>query len=167
MSQRVPIALREQVLARAGGRCAYCRSAEALLGVTFEVDHIVPQAAAGETTINNLCLSCPTCNRCKAARSTAPDPATGKMTPLFHPLLQSWQDHFAWSDTGAMLEGHVGRADAHWPCDDCCAAHEPARIGADAPLLGCAGAASACLAARQGVTLALPLLRVPPIYSSP
>ncbi len=57
MSQRVPIALREQVLARAGGRCAYCRSAEALLGVTFEVDHIVPQAAAGETTINNLCLS--------------------------------------------------------------------------------------------------------------
>ena len=68
MSRRIPASLREQALARAGGRCAYCQSAEVLLGVSFEVDHIIPQSAGGETSIDNLCLSCPTCNRHKAAR---------------------------------------------------------------------------------------------------
>jgi len=112
VSQRIPAALRRQVLANAGGRCAYCLSAETLLGVTFEVDHIVPQAAEGETTIDNLCLSCPTCNRCKAARQSASDPLSGEVTQLYHPHLQLWRDHFAWNDGGAILVGltPTGRA---------------------------------------------------------
>lgn len=33
------------------------------MGVTFEVDHIVPAAGGGKTRLSNLCLCCPTCNR--------------------------------------------------------------------------------------------------------
>lgn len=112
MSQHVPATLRVQILSAAKGRCAYCRNAETLLGVTFEVDHIVPQSAGGQTSIDNLCLSCPTCNRRKAARQAAPDPLSGETAQLFHPLRQSWRDHFAWSDDGAILVGltPTGRA---------------------------------------------------------
>jgi 5-methylcytosine-specific restriction endonuclease McrA len=112
VSQHVPAALREQVLSQAGGLCAYCRSAESLLGVTFEIDHIVPLSAGGGTTADNLCLSCPTCNRQKGFRQTAPDPASGEETPLFHPLAQTWDDHFTWSEDGATVIGltPVGRA---------------------------------------------------------
>jgi hypothetical protein len=105
VSLHVPAALLGQVRARAADRCAYCQSAEALLGVTFEIDHIVPQSAGGETSIDNLCLSCPTCNRHKAARKTALDPVSGESTPLYHPLLQSWNDHFVWSNDGAIVIG--------------------------------------------------------------
>jgi hypothetical protein len=93
------------VLNQAGGLCAYCCSAEALLGVTFEIDHIVPLSAGGGTTADNLCLSCPTCNRQKGVRQTALDPASGAETPLFHPLTQTWGDHFTWSDDGATVIG--------------------------------------------------------------
>lgn len=112
MSQHIPATLREQVLSQAGDLCAYCRSASALLGVTFEIDHIVPRSAGGRTTADNLCLSCPTCNRQKGIRQTAPDPASGKETPLFHPLAQTWDDHFAWSADSATVIGltPVGRA---------------------------------------------------------
>ena len=112
MSQRIPIGLRERVLAEAGGRCAYCLSADALLGMTFEVDHVIPQSTGGKTSADNLCLSCPSCNRYKAARQMALDPLSGEMTPLYHPVLQSWNDHFIWSDEGAILVGltPAGRA---------------------------------------------------------
>ncbi len=112
MSQHVPAALRDQVLNKAGGLCAYCRSAEALLGVTFEIDHIVPLSAKGGTTADNLCLSCPTCNRQKGFRKTEPDPASGEETPLFHPLAQTWDDHFTWSEDGVKVIGMTpaGRA---------------------------------------------------------
>jgi len=41
------------------------------MGVTFEIDHIIPLADGGKNQDQNLCLSCPTCNRYKAARTTA------------------------------------------------------------------------------------------------
>lgn len=105
MSQYIPATLREQVLSQAGGLCACCCRAEALLGVTFEIDHIVPLSARGETTADNLCVSCPTCNRQKGVRQTAPDPVSGEEVSLFHPLAQAWGDHFAWSEDGATLIG--------------------------------------------------------------
>lgn len=82
------------------------------MGVTFEVDHIIPRSAGGATTLENLCLCCPTCNRHKAARTQAPDPITEEMTPLFHPARDAWDDHFEWHDQGSVLVGRtiVGRA---------------------------------------------------------
>lgn len=82
------------------------------MGVTFEVDHITPRSAGGPTTLENLCLCCPTCNRHKAARTHAPDPLTGEMTPLFHPARDGWEDHFEWREQASLVVGRTmaGRA---------------------------------------------------------
>ncbi|MFH7024759.1 MAG: HNH endonuclease [Heteroscytonema crispum UTEX LB 1556] len=65
--------------------CAYCRTAESLTVTTFEFEHIIPLSAEGETIFENLCLSCPSCNRYKASRQTALDSITQEEVKLFHP----------------------------------------------------------------------------------
>lgn len=84
------------------------------MGVTFEVDHITPRAARGRTTLANLCLCCPTCNRHKASRSSVRDPLTGASVPLFHPVRDFWDEHFEWADGATVVAGRtpVGRATA-------------------------------------------------------
>jgi len=82
------------------------------MGVTFEIDHISPRLRDGKASLDNLCLSCPSCNRHKSTRTQAVDPATGAATPLFHPTHEHWSEHFAWSDDGARILGSTptGRA---------------------------------------------------------
>jgi hypothetical protein len=82
------------------------------MGVTFEIDHVMPRSLGGRTTLANLCLCCPTCNRHKAARSHVPDPATGELVPMVHPVRERWEDHFAWNDGATMIVGRTpsGRA---------------------------------------------------------
>jgi len=48
----------------------------------------------GETTLDNLALACPPCNRAKGSDLGSIDPITQKLTPFFHPRLQQWSDHF-------------------------------------------------------------------------
>ena len=112
MSAYISVEVRRQVADRARGCCAYCRSAEHLMGVTFEIDHIVPEASGGGTDLKNLCLSCPMCNRFKAKRQMAVDPVTQKAVPLFHPLREEWEQHFQWIDNSSRLLGltPTGRA---------------------------------------------------------
>ena len=111
---RIPQALRQAALDAAQGRCAYCLSPEQRRGVAFEVDHIIPRSAGGRTQLDNLCLSCPTCNRHKARRLSAPDPVSGRAVTLFHPKQDVWLHHFAWSTDGAHIIGltPTGRATA-------------------------------------------------------
>ena len=82
------------------------------MGVTFEVDHIVPRSAGGATVLENLCLCCPMCNRHKAMRTHLAYPLTGGMTRLFHPGRDAWEDHFEWGESASLLVGRtpVGRA---------------------------------------------------------
>ena len=112
MSVYVPVELRRAVRARCGNCCAYCHTAEDLTVVVFEFDHIVPRASGGEATLDNLCLACPMCNRCKAERTAAVDPATGREVPLFHPQRDDWTNHFAWSEDGTRIVAltPIGRA---------------------------------------------------------
>ena len=112
MSAYVPTALKREVRDHFRNLCAYCHTAEALTVVTFELEHIVPLSAGGETTFENLCLACPSCNRFKAARQQAPDPETGEPAPLFHAHKDAWEHHFAWDETGATLNAltPTGRA---------------------------------------------------------
>ena len=112
MSAYIPVELRRQVADRAKGYCAYCRSAEHLMDVTFEVDHIIPEASGGRTVLENLCLSCPVCNRSKARRLLATDPVTQEFVPLFHPIDEEWHRHFEWTANGNQLLGltPTGRA---------------------------------------------------------
>lgn len=115
MAQRkgIPIQLRRQVAERAGQRCSYCRSPE-FVGVPMVVDHVIPQAAGGATTLNNLALACYRCNEFKGARLNAPDPQTREVVAFFNPCTQEWHKHFAWSDGGLTIRGltAVGRATA-------------------------------------------------------
>ena len=104
--------MQDQVRERDQHRCAYCRSFEALTVTSFEIDHIVPKSAGGQTTESNLCLACPTCNRYKGASQTAVDPETGEDVPLFHPRKDRWNEHFAWQDEQTRIVGltPTGRA---------------------------------------------------------
>lgn len=44
--------------------------------------------------MDNLVLQCPYCSLHKADRLEFNDPLTREITPLFHPLLMPWRDHF-------------------------------------------------------------------------
>lgn len=111
---RIPQAIRQAGIAAAQGRCAYCLSPEQLIGVAFEVDHVVPRSAKGRTQLDNLCLSSPARNRHKAMRLTARDPLSGRAVRLFHPHHDVWSHHFAWSSDGTHIAGltPTGRATA-------------------------------------------------------
>jgi hypothetical protein len=78
----------------------------------LEIEHIIPLAKGGSNAEANLWVACPICNRYKSDRTTAVDPATGAVVPLFNPRTHTWSDHFGWSDDGLRMVGRtaIGRA---------------------------------------------------------
>ena len=52
---------RELVEARAGGACEYCQLIQIATGVTFHIEHHIPESQGGKTELSNLVLSCPGC----------------------------------------------------------------------------------------------------------
>jgi HNH endonuclease len=110
--RKAPAELRAFVQRRAGGLCEYCHAPEAWQYVEFTVEHILPVAAGGETTAANLALCCFSCNRRKWDRQSAIDPAAGSEHRLFHPRVDVWNEHFAWSRDGLSIVGQTatGRA---------------------------------------------------------
>ena len=79
---------------RAGDRCEYCRLAQELSGLRFHIEHIIPRKHGGTDDVDNLALACPECNLRKGPNLSGIDPETGKVTRLFHPRRQNWDDHF-------------------------------------------------------------------------
>ena len=112
MTVYIPVELQRRVRERFANCCAYCRTAEDLTATTFEFEHIVSRSAGGETAFDNLCWSCPMCNRFKSDRSSALDPTTQVECPLFHPQRNRWPDHFTWNDEHTEIVGStpIGRA---------------------------------------------------------
>lgn len=108
----IPRALRTETTTYFEGRCAYCQSPQALMNVAFEVDHIYPEKAGGQTVTSNLAFACPLCNTFKAVLTHGRDPLTEKNVALFHPRIQRWSRHFRWEDDGHTIEGRTrnGRA---------------------------------------------------------
>ena len=109
---RVPQPLRRRLVAEWRGQCAYCHSLTAVTGARLVVDHIIPEAAGGQTVWENLCVACHSCNEFKGALVEAEDPATGSRVRLFHPRRDRWNEHFRWSGDGRALIGltAIGRA---------------------------------------------------------
>ncbi len=101
MSVYVSRELQRRVRSQFRDCCAYCRTAEHLSVVAFEIEHITPLSKSGQTEFANLCLACPTCNRFKAAREFATDPLSFKQVALFHPQRDDWDEHFEWSGDGS------------------------------------------------------------------
>ncbi|MGH7202167.1 MAG: HNH endonuclease [Planctomycetaceae bacterium] len=108
----VPQRLRQEVAERTEFLCEYCRSQQIRSFDVFEIDHVIPRAAGGETVSENLALACPHCNNAKRSRVTAVDLQTGRRVRLFHPRTQNWGRHFQWSeDFGEVLgKTAAGRA---------------------------------------------------------
>lgn len=81
----------------------------------MHVEHLVPVAAGGTTTEDNLWLACPLCNGYKGAQTRAVDPLSGETVVLFNPREQIWSDHFVWSPDGTQIVGVTpcGRATTH------------------------------------------------------
>jgi hypothetical protein len=53
----VPTALRRLVIQQAADRCEYCTLSQAGQEATLHLDHIIPQAAGGETVSDNIALA--------------------------------------------------------------------------------------------------------------
>jgi hypothetical protein len=108
---RIPDHLRQQVIHRAQARCEYCQTRQ-LVVVSMVIDHIVPVAANGPTTLENLGLACIACNAFKLDHQDGIDPVSGERTSLFNPRTDTWNDHFHWSQDSLRLIGvtAVGRA---------------------------------------------------------
>lgn len=112
MTLPLSAATRREVARRAGHACSYCRSLETVVGASFTVDHIIPQALGGGDALDNLCLACWDCNRLKNIHITGIDLQTGERVPLFNPVTQVWEEHFAWDAQGKLIVGRtpIGRA---------------------------------------------------------
>lgn len=108
----IATAVDRRVRAEAHNRCGYCLSPQHLVMARLEIEHIIPLAQGGTDAETNLWLACPLCNRYKSNKTLANDPETGALAPLFNPRLQTWIEHFRWSDDGLRIIGRtpVGRA---------------------------------------------------------
>jgi hypothetical protein len=103
-------ALEREVRSRAGGLCQYCHAQQAYYPERFQIDHIVAIQHGGETASDNLALCCLECNRRKGPNIAAIDPESGRVVPLFHPLNDLWNRHFAWAGARAIGLTAKGRA---------------------------------------------------------
>ncbi|QTA87036.1 HNH endonuclease [Desulfonema magnum] len=104
--------LREQIARQGKYRCACCLGTEELAGMPMTVDHIVPSAAGGPDTEDNLCLACRRCNEFRGTQTHACDPESDETVRLFNPRQQKWNEHFQWSEDGTEIVGKTacGRA---------------------------------------------------------
>jgi hypothetical protein len=98
-----PDSLRRIVAARAGGACEYCRLMELGTGSTFHVEHVLPMALGGTTTLDNLAFSCSGCNLAKGKR-VAGRAADRIFNPRAHePWLLGWYLHFELNDASGLI----------------------------------------------------------------
>src|SRR5580693_1451103 len=106
----IDAALREFVRSRAAGFCEYCRISEGLTLAEHEIDHVIATKHGGQTVLENLALCCTICNRFKGSDIASIDPESGKLTALFHPRLDRWDDHYEFRNgeiLGLTAKGRV------------------------------------------------------------
>lgn len=102
--------LRKLVIERAKQKCEYCLIHQDFSIYSHEIDHIIPLKHGGKNSLENLALSCLSCNRYKGTDFATIDPQTEKITRLFNPRRQAWLEHFQLNN--AHIEGNteVGKA---------------------------------------------------------
>ena len=86
--------IRKKVKERAGHCCEYCRIHQDDFYFPFEIDHIISLRHGGKTVLENLALSCNTCNRMKAADIGTYLDTKMIFTRLFNPRKDIWTYHF-------------------------------------------------------------------------
>ena len=93
------------VSARARHACEYCHAPEAVFNLPFEVEHVTPRARGGETTEDDLALSCRSCNLHKSDYVGAVDELTRREVSLFNPRLDVWHEHFSVVEETGEIKG--------------------------------------------------------------
>jgi hypothetical protein len=108
----MPHRLYAQVAERAAHLCEYCLTPEYLSPLEFPVDHIQPESRGGPDMAHNLALACPACNAFKGNATVARDPQSQEIVRLYHPRLDTWDDHFQLSIDTLEMVGRtaIGRA---------------------------------------------------------
>ena len=103
-------ATRAAVRERAAHRCEYCQlhQNDSPLAV-LHVEHILPRIHGGTDDLENLALACIDCNLHKGPNLTGIDPETNRVTTLFHPRRDLWEEHFAWRGLYLVGRTAVGR----------------------------------------------------------
>jgi len=79
---------------RARERCEYCRLPERYYTDRFQIEHIVARSHGGGDEPDNLALACRHCNLHKGPNLSGLDPASSKLTRLFNPRTDAWDEHF-------------------------------------------------------------------------
>jgi 5-methylcytosine-specific restriction endonuclease McrA len=95
---------------RAENRCEYCqKQQEESPLITLQIEHIIPRKHGGSDDLDNLALACADCNLRKSSDLAGIDPITNLLTPLYHPRMDHWDDHFAWDGLRVIGTTAVGR----------------------------------------------------------
>ena len=106
-------AIRDRVVQRAGDCCEYCRLPQSAQPyVTFHIDHVVAMQHRDDDHLDNLCLSCQSCNLHKGTNLSTIDPETDAIVRLFNPRADAWNDHFKIVDFVVTGMTDVGRGTA-------------------------------------------------------
>ncbi len=98
---RRPAFTRFNVFLRDRFRCQYCAVRAPTEELTF--DHVVPRSRGGVTSWKNVVAACSRCNLHKGNTTHQIDPLTGRLAQLFHPRIDSWNEHFRWDEDGTRL----------------------------------------------------------------
>jgi 5-methylcytosine-specific restriction endonuclease McrA len=106
MNERTKVSVRR----RAKNRCEFCQLAQEDSPLAaLHIEHIIPKIHGGTDDLNNLALACIDCNLHKGPNLTGIDPQTKKVSTLFHPRKDKWDDHFRWQGIYIMGRTAVGR----------------------------------------------------------
>lgn len=106
----ISVALRREVVERAGGCCEYCLSGSEDRAIEFAIDHVIAEKHGGPTQADNLCLSCYWCNSYKGSDLSSVDwDADRAIVPLFNPRNQKWDDHFHLDGLRIVPDSSTGR----------------------------------------------------------
>jgi len=87
--------LRQLVRRRADNCCEYCTLRQEQEPLPFHIEHVTPRQHGGKDSAENLALACHHCNLHKGTNLSCLDPKAEKLTRLFHPRLDGWDEHFA------------------------------------------------------------------------
>jgi 5-methylcytosine-specific restriction endonuclease McrA len=103
--KRVTTRVRHSVAKRAHECCEYCQGQVHFSGDPYVIEHITPKSRGGTGDLGNLAFACSGCNSFKYNKTSAEDPVTGEIVPLFNPRQSSWNEHFAWSQDFTLIIG--------------------------------------------------------------
>jgi 5-methylcytosine-specific restriction endonuclease McrA len=92
-----------EIRRRAQNRCEYCHLPDGASQFTLILDHIIAKKHRGKTQLLNLALCCGHCNLHKGPSIAGVDSKTGRITRLFNPRTDKWNQHFRWN--GPVLVG--------------------------------------------------------------